>query len=335
MANEKPKGKALQTANKATLRTMLSNDRFAQQMAAVLPSHLTPQRMMSLALLACTQTPSLLECTPVSVVRSVLAASVTGLEFNGALGHAYLVPYGTECQFMPGYRGLIDLVVRGGGALSAWSHIVYPCDEFDIGLGSKPFIYHKPNFPARQGIPLDQWLGTYLFAELPGATVPYFDFLPHHEVMKRKAMSKASRSDAPWKVWPEEMYRKAAVRHGVKYIPISNERIAQRLGAATEFDNRMDSGDVSSIIPEFDDEETLVARAELATGQQMEDLGQKLKEQAEKLKERVAVEKQQEAGQQQAPPEEVKAEPPAPGSTEDLDEQFSRGQAPPAPPRLL
>ena len=37
-----------------------------------------------------------------------------GLEPGSGMGQAYLIPFKDECQFIIGYRGLLNLVYRSG-----------------------------------------------------------------------------------------------------------------------------------------------------------------------------------------------------------------------------
>jgi recombination protein RecT len=304
---EQAQGAQLMVRNKESLRSYLTDPRFIQQVSAVLPKHLTPERMASLTFLACTQTPKLLECSPISIVRAVMAASVTGLEFNGPLGHAYLIPFAGEAQFVPGYRGLIDLVVRGGGAAWIGAHVVYPDDEFDIVYGSRPNLHHRPNFEARADIPpgelLNEIKGAYMVAELPNKGGIKFDFMSRQDIIKRRGVSKtANRSDSPWQIWTEEMIRKTPIRHGVKELPVSADRIAQRLGAALEFDNRFEAGTITNIIPEFDDAATVEASIINATASRASDLREELERKAGAVRQRVEQEKAEAAGSPPAEP---------------------------------
>ena len=61
------------------------------------------------------------------------SADELGLEPGGALGEGYLVPYGSTCQFIPGYRGLIALARRSGQIVSLEAHVVHQHDTFKIG----------------------------------------------------------------------------------------------------------------------------------------------------------------------------------------------------------
>src|SRR5436190_12140398 len=82
--------------------------------AAVLPKHLTPERMAMIAFTAMRRTPKLMLCTKESIIGAIMTAAMLGLEPSGPLGHGALIPYGTECQFQPMYQGLLDLARRSG-----------------------------------------------------------------------------------------------------------------------------------------------------------------------------------------------------------------------------
>jgi recombination protein RecT len=62
-------------------------------MAAVLPKHVSPDRMLKIALQAVRTTPALQECTSKSLLGAVIQCATMGLEPNTVLGHAYLVPF--------------------------------------------------------------------------------------------------------------------------------------------------------------------------------------------------------------------------------------------------
>ncbi len=100
------------------------------QLAAALPKHVSPDRMIRLACTEFAKNPLLQKCTPVSVFGAIIQASQLGLEI-GVLGQAYLVPYRNsknntyEAQFIPGYKGLIGLARRSGEVTSIETNIVY------------------------------------------------------------------------------------------------------------------------------------------------------------------------------------------------------------------
>src|ERR1044071_3746806 len=93
----------------AVMRDLLNKSK--DQIAAALPRHITPERMIRVAMTAIQRTPDLLECSPLSVIGAVMTASQLGLEPDGILGRAYLIPRWNkntrqkEANFMAGYLG--------------------------------------------------------------------------------------------------------------------------------------------------------------------------------------------------------------------------------------
>ncbi len=102
------------------------------QLQAALPKHITPERLVRVALSAIQNTPKLLECDRNSLFRAVLTSAQLGLEPDGILGQAYLIPFAGKVQFIPGYKGLIDLARRSGEVLNIIAKEVYKNDEFTV-----------------------------------------------------------------------------------------------------------------------------------------------------------------------------------------------------------
>ncbi len=131
-----------------TLRSLL--EKSASQIKMALPRYMTAERMIRVALTACQRTPDLLACDPLSVVGSVMQAAQLGLETDGVLGHAYLVPFNNrktgrkECQLIPGYKGLIEVAYRRGRVASVSAHVVYDKDMFSFDFCIEAKLEHKP-----------------------------------------------------------------------------------------------------------------------------------------------------------------------------------------------
>jgi recombination protein RecT len=122
----------------------------AGRMMAALPKHVTPDRMMRVALNAIRKNPKLLDCNAASLFGAITEAATYGWEIGGILGHAYLVPYGQECVLIPGYKGLVDLCRRSGQISTISCEVVHEGDTFNYFLGDDPKINHKPNDSDRQ-----------------------------------------------------------------------------------------------------------------------------------------------------------------------------------------
>ncbi len=83
-------------------------EQYKGEIARALPKHINPDRMARIALTAFRMTPKLAECDPRSVFAAVIQSSQLGLEI-GLMGEAHLVPFGGQCQLIPGYTGLMKL----------------------------------------------------------------------------------------------------------------------------------------------------------------------------------------------------------------------------------
>ncbi len=117
-------------------------DRMKPQMALALPKHMSADRMARLALTAFSTSKALQNCRTDSILASLMTATQLGLE-PGINGQGYLIPYKDICTFVPGWKGLVDLVSRAGRA-TVWTGAVYEGDKFDYQLGDEPFCRHKP-----------------------------------------------------------------------------------------------------------------------------------------------------------------------------------------------
>src|SRR5574343_332893 len=171
--------------------------------AQVLPQHMRPERLIKVALMAMNRQPLLLQCTQASLFQALLAAASLGLEPDGVLGSAYLVPYRNnktgqyEAQLIPGYRGLIDLARRSGQIESIEAHVIREGDKFECGFGLYPTLTHTPVFPGTaEYLDNKHIIGAYAVAKLKdGAS--QFEVMSRAEIDAIRNRSKAKDS-GPW-----------------------------------------------------------------------------------------------------------------------------------------
>lgn len=193
---------------------------FLPEIQRALPRHLNGDRMARIALTAFRRTPKLANCDPRSVFAAVIQASQLGLEPD-TMGRAYLIPYGSECQFVPGWKGLVDLVNRSGQG-TCWTGAVFEGDEFEYALGDSPHITHKP------GEEDDPAKITHVYAvgRTKGAEWPIIEVWPIKRVWKhRDRYNKVGKKHYSFE--NEEMYaRKVVLLQVVKYMPASAELVA-------------------------------------------------------------------------------------------------------------
>lgn len=248
--------KAYFEANKTTL-------------AALLPRHMTPERMLTLALNCLRTTPKLMDCTLDSLFRAVIVCSQYGLEPNTPSGHVYLIPFEnrrkgvTEVQIVLGYKGLIDLARRSGEIETLSARVTYKGDDFSIEYGIEDRIKHKPKIDGEPGEPL----GVYAVAKLKGGGYQ-FEWMSVAQINKIRDGSqgyatakRSGRDNTPWITNWEEMAKKTVLRRLTKYLPMSIE-----LANAVALDARADAGKEQGIdlvegefqvLPEDAPEETM------------------------------------------------------------------------------
>lgn len=198
-----------------TIRDLLTKN--AEQIKLALPKHVSADRMQRAVLTACLQSPKLYECTQQSMMMSVLRAAQMGLEPDGILG--YLVPYKTTAQFLPSYRGLVQLARQSGEIASITARAVRAGDEFDFSLGTDEYIRHKPLVSDDD----EERAVTYVYAVArfrDKETPPQFDVMTRAQVERVRARVSSGR-EGPWFTDWEEMAKKTVVRRLSKLLPIS------------------------------------------------------------------------------------------------------------------
>lgn len=256
---------ALPVGTQNTLRDLLNKN--AAALAEVLPKHMDADRLVKVALLASMQNPRLLQCSKQSILQSLMTAAQLGLEVNGVLGSGYLVPYGNVAQFIPGYRGMIDLARRAGAIKKAQARIVYEDDDFSVDYGSETLV-HKPNLRSAKRSPEDI-IAVYFIATLPDGD-RQFEVMTKDEIDAIRKRSKAA-SNGPWVTDFAEMAKKTVVKRAVKYLPLSPE-----LEAAIELDNRIESGQIGGVSDVIDTEASIIERVATQTAEKTEALKQEL-----------------------------------------------------------
>lgn len=195
-------------------------ERLKPQMALALPKHMNADRMTRLALTAFSTTPALQECTPNSIAASVMTAAQLGLE-PGIGGQGYLIPYKGTCTFVPGWKGLVDLVARSGRA-TVWTGAVRAGDDFEYQLGDAPFCRHRPG-DSDDGQPFTH---VYAIGRVRDASMAVIEVWSRAKVQKHlKQYNKVGgRHYANTDENNFEMYaRKVALLQVLKYMPASIE----------------------------------------------------------------------------------------------------------------
>ena len=211
---------------------------------AVLPKHLTPDRMLKIALSTTSKDAKLLACSPKSLFRCVVESASLGLEVGGVLGEAYLVPFKGDCTLIVGYKGLVKLARQSGEIKSIDVFVAYAGDEFQVQLGTDPRITHTPLLGADDRKDEDI-VAVYAVAKYTDGG-HQFAFMTKGEVDKIRARS-ASANSGPWVTDYAEMAKKTVIRRLSKMLPLSAEK-SEAFHKAVAHDTAIDIGERSPVI---------------------------------------------------------------------------------------
>jgi recombination protein RecT len=237
-----PAAAAQQGGGLATLQDLLM--RHKDQIAMALPKHMTPERMIRVAMSAYGTTPGLAKCTPISVAACVVQSSILGLEPSSVLGESYLVPFWNgktkqkECQLIPGYMGLLKLARQSGEVSMIDAQIVFANDQFEFHKGSEIWWRHKWERTGERGEPEGVWAG-YVLKD-GSRNFEYWTLEQierHRDRYSKGAYDSDGKLTGAWKDSPEWMWKKTVLRQLIKLMPKSIE-----LAAALSLDDRADAG---------------------------------------------------------------------------------------------
>ncbi|MBK7767192.1 MAG: recombinase RecT [Sulfuritalea sp.] len=186
------------------------------------------------ALTAFRTTPKLADCDPRSVFAAVIQSSQMGLEV-GLMGEARLVPFGTQCQLIPGYGSEWKLLLAIRLVQDIYAHEVRLKDTFSLKLGLARDLRHEP-LTAEGGFPASdeergEIAGFYAVAVFKDGSRT-FVAMGRKEVEKIRDGSRGYQAAKKYKkesIWDSDfgsMGLKTAIRRICKFLPKSPEMAA-------------------------------------------------------------------------------------------------------------
>lgn len=212
-------------------------DKFKPQLALALPKHMTADRMARLALTAFSSNAALQECTPKSIAASIMTAGQLGLE-PGVNGAGFLIPYGKTCTFVPGWKGLVDLVSRSGRG-TVYTGVIFNDQRYTYVDGAKRdlVIHNQTELDAPEDI-----THAYAIGLVKDAVMPIIELWSVGKIKKhRDKYNKVGSKHYSFRDW--EMYcRKVPLMQVLKYMPASIE-----LANAIDISNASDMGHGATI----------------------------------------------------------------------------------------
>lgn len=195
---------------------------YSDQMAAVLPKHLSAERMIAMAATEITRNPAIARCSKASLVGAVLQASILGFQPVAALGYCYFVPYGNDVQFQIGYKGMLALARNCDGVKTVYAEVVRQGDKFEYTLGLHRDLIHEPKGDLNAEV-----THAYAVAEFDnGGNV--FVVLSRAEIerLRKRSPMQSGEPKGAWKTDYDAMAKAKALKQLAKYLPLSIDKVS-------------------------------------------------------------------------------------------------------------
>ena len=193
-------------------------DKLKPQMALALPKHMTADRMARLALTAFSTSPQIQNCDQKTIAASIMTAGQLGLE-PGVNGAGYLIPYGKTCTFVPGWKGLVDLVSRSGRG-TVFTGVIFKDQGYTFVDGARRdlIIHNETDMEDPEDI-----THAYAIGWVKDAAMPIIELWRVSKIAKhRDKYNKVGTRHYSYRDW--EMYcRKIPLLQVLKYMPCSIE----------------------------------------------------------------------------------------------------------------
>ena len=201
---------------------ILSSEAMVKQFSMALPEHLknNAERYIRTYLTQIRNNPKLLDCDKNSVLGAMMTGAALGLDPSPSLGEFSLVPFGSECTFVLGYKGMLDLAYRGD-VQKIWAHEVCEHDDFSMKWGLDEFLNHTPKLDGDRG----KVIGYYCAAILPNGSRTFY-YMTKDDVEKHAKKYSRSFNSGPWKTEFDSMALKTCARRLFTWLPKSTEMAA-------------------------------------------------------------------------------------------------------------
>jgi recombination protein RecT len=214
------------------------------QFAVAMPKGAEAEQLVRDAITAVRTTKNLDRCDAQSVLGSLMTCAQLGLRPN-VMGQAFLLPFwdagfqtvdengrprkgGYRAQFVPGYKGLVQLAYRHPLVTTVIGRTVHEGEEFDVDLGLADTLVHKPCLDPDQ-VPGED---THYYALWKGAGGHGFWVMTRAEARlyrdKYAPRNKDGKIVGPWATddgFPG-MAIKSCLRQLSKWMPASTELVA-------------------------------------------------------------------------------------------------------------
>ncbi len=209
---------AIELKKKAEGVSTLVNGMIPELAKAIPAGGASAAQFARVALTSIRKNPKILECTEWSLRAALMDAASLGLDVDGLLGEAYLIPQKRggvqEVRLGIGYKGLVSLARRSGEIKTISADVVYEGDHFVWENGIHPKLEHRKDQPPGARKVTHVWAAAE-FKDGGYQIVVMFK----EEVDKIRAFSRSGEY-GPWKDNYPAMAKKTAIIQLCKLLPL-------------------------------------------------------------------------------------------------------------------
>jgi phage RecT family recombinase len=156
--------------------------------------------------------PNLQACSFQSLWLACMRACRDNLLPDGREG--VIIPYKERATWVPMYQGLLKRFRQTGQCRWITAEVVRKGERFERWIDQNgEHFHHVPD--GDDAAPIEK---VYAAATTKDSAF-YCAVLSMSEIAKIRSVSKATRDDSPWRLWPNEMAKKTALRRLAKLLP--------------------------------------------------------------------------------------------------------------------
>src|SRR5271165_5421508 len=189
-------------------------DSRADEVRALIPKYMNAERFFVLARML-ERDKNLQKCSPQSLFECVMKAAQCGLEIGTVDQHAFIIPYGTEAQFQPSYRGMIFRLVQAGVVAHMYADVIRKNDTVEILSGSRRELIHRFAIGDRGDV-----VGAYSVATMPNGTTDFelMDLKDIDAIKKAANRISGGKPSPAWSYFKTEMQKKSVIKRHAKRL---------------------------------------------------------------------------------------------------------------------
>lgn len=182
---------------------------------------ISPERFTRTALAALNGNKYLVDrCSRESIIISVMSAATLGLELSPTMGHAAIVPRGSEATLQVQYKGKIHLAQQHPKIAAVAVGIIHEKDRYEFCEGTHPELKVYPALGDR-GAPIAYYCITHYRDGISVPTVMTHEEIVSHRNKFSDAYKRGGKGAEVWKQHFDAMAFKTVVHRASKLWPLS------------------------------------------------------------------------------------------------------------------